>query len=59
MYERTTAVFNGTTITAPDANSTFTNPGAPIYVVQVSRGDMLDKIEVDCYGPARPSTSCK
>lgn len=42
-YERTAAVYNGTVITLPDANNTYTNPGAPIYIVQGTSGAMQEE----------------
>ena len=37
QYERTFPVFNGTVTTA-GSSGTFTNPGAPVYVVQGTSG---------------------
>ena len=37
QYERTFPVFNGTVASVGD-NSTFVNPGAPVYVVQGTAG---------------------
>jgi len=42
VYERTSAVFNGTTITSPDESGTYNSPGAPIYIVQGTSGADLD-----------------
>ena len=38
MFERTFPVLNGTVVSSPDANNTFTNPGAPIYIVVGTAG---------------------
>ena len=42
ISERSSAVFNGTTITSPDANNVYNSPGAPIYIVQGNSGADLD-----------------
>ena len=42
VYERSTAVYNGTTITSPDATGRYTNPGAPVYITTGNSGADLD-----------------
>jgi hypothetical protein len=42
ISERTSAVYNGTTITSPDASGVYHSPGAPIYIVQGNAGADLD-----------------
>lgn len=46
--ERTSAVYNGTTITSPDANGVYNSPGAPIYIVQGNSGADLDLNHCKC-----------
>ena len=47
MYERTYAILNGTVVTLPDANGTYTNPKAPIYVVIGTAGAIQEEKYVE------------
>ena len=47
MFERTHAVFNGTVVTAPNANGTYVNPGAPIYIVIGTAGAIQEEKYLD------------
>lgn len=43
-YERTAAVYaaTGEVLTLPDANNVYTDPAAPVYIVQATAGAVLD-----------------